>query len=94
MRNVDLKIVIFSFICLSPFLLENCYDENRVKGGDVNQRIQVLIEAKATSCGNRPSYPLFFTRDASPSEVDLCEKEMINKKCPFNSYPWSCVRIF
>ncbi|MBE7412746.1 MAG: hypothetical protein L6Q54_01985 [Leptospiraceae bacterium] len=79
-------IILFSINC--------CYDNNRIQEYDINRRIQVLIEAKAKECNNRPSYPLFFTKERSPSEVEKCEVDMILKTCPFNSYPWSCVRIF
>ncbi len=82
-------IIIYLF-----FVFSNCYDENRVDSVVVNQRIQALIEAKTTQCGDRPPYPLFFTRDASPKEVETCETDMLNRACPFKTYPWSCVRIF
>lgn len=87
-----MRLIYLSIGFLLFFL--TCYNENRVQSIEVNQRIQVLIEAKATQCGNRPSYPLFFTRDASPKEVENCENDMLARTCPFTTYPWSCVRIF
>lgn len=76
------------------FLLFNCYDNNRIDSWEIQKRILVLIEAKASQCGNRPSDPLFFTQDRPPGEVTRCELDILNARCPFKTYPWSCVRIF
>ncbi len=94
MKLISRAILTAVFVAMLSLLIVNCYSDNHIKGFELNQRIQALIEAKATQCGNRPAYPLFFTREASPAEVEKCETDMINKTCPFNSYPWSCVRIF
>ncbi len=75
-------------------LLFNCYDNNRIDSWEIQKRILVLIEAKASQCGNRPSDPLFFTQDRPPGEVTRCELDILNARCPFKTYPWSCVRIF
>ncbi len=75
-------------------ILFNCYDNNRIDSWEIQKRVGTLIEAKATQCGNRPRVPLFFTQDRPPGEVERCELDIINIRCPFRSYPWSCVRIF
>lgn len=72
----------------------NCYDNNRIDSWEIQKRVNILIEAKASQCGNRPVTPLFFTNDRPPGEVTNCEIDILSARCPFNSYPWSCVRIF
>ncbi|MDX1961354.1 MAG: hypothetical protein SFU98_22485 [Leptospiraceae bacterium] len=80
-----LYIILLSFSCL---------DENRIDSWEITKRVQPIIEAKAKQCNSRPIAPLFFTRDVNKDEVETCEKEMIAARCPFRSYPWSCLRIF
>jgi hypothetical protein len=76
------------------FFVVGCYDNNRVGSWEIQKRVGILIEAKASQCGNRPATPLFFKQDRPPSEVINCELDILNAKCPFITYPWSCVRIF
>ncbi len=83
----------YKSILLFVFLF-NCYDNNRIDSWEIQKRILILIEAKASQCGNRPSDPLFFTQDRPPGEVTRCELDVLNARCPFKTYPWSCVRIF
>ncbi len=79
--------------CITMFLF-SCVDQNQIDSIDITKRIQPLIEAKANDCNSRPVVPLIFTREASPKEVEDCERDMLVVRCPFRSYPWSCVRIF
>lgn len=79
----------FSFL----FLLA-CVDQNQIDSISITKRIQPIIEAKAIDCDSRPIVPLIFTREASPKEVEDCERDLLASRCPFRSYPWSCVRIF
>jgi hypothetical protein len=83
-----LKIIFFFLLYL------NCYDNNRIDSWEIQKRVLVVIEAKASQCGNRPRDPLFFTQDRPPGEVNRCELDILNARCPFKNYPWSCVRIF
>lgn len=78
----------------SIFFIISCYNENRIEGWNIQKRVGPIIDAKAQQCGNRPAVPLFFTREATPNEVEQCELDIININCPFRSYPWSCIRIF
>lgn len=81
-------------IILSFFFLFGCYDNNRIDSWEIQKRIAILVEAKASQCGNRPVAPLLFTQDRPPGEVTNCEIDILNSKCPFKTYPWSCARIF
>jgi hypothetical protein len=85
------KLIIILFLTVS---INHCYDNNRVDSWEIQKRISILIEAKASQCGNRPSEPLLFTNDRPPGEVSRCELDILNARCPFKTYPWSCVRIF
>ncbi len=87
------KFKVFKKILILVSVL-NCYDNNRIDSWEIQKRILVLIEAKASQCGNRPSDPLFFIHDRPPGEVNRCELDILNARCPFKTYPWSCVRIF
>ncbi|MBP9886678.1 MAG: hypothetical protein KBF93_10310 [Leptospiraceae bacterium] len=76
------------------FLCTACYDNNRIDSWQIQKRIGLVIEIKASQCGSRPNTPLFMTQDRPPGEVSSCELDILNARCPFNRYPWSCVRIF
>lgn len=88
--------MIFKYYYIQILLITyiSCYDNNRISSWEIQKRVQPLIEAKASDCQNRPVVPLFFTREASPDEVTKCESDMLAARCPFKTYPWSCVRIF
>lgn len=81
-------------ILLIFFFITNCYDKNRIDSWEIQKRVALLIESKASQCGNRPSDPLLFIHDRPPGEVNQCELDLVNARCPFKAYPWSCVRIF
>jgi hypothetical protein len=85
---------LFGCIVLLCFWFSNCIDNNRIPAVEITKRIQPIIEAKSQECGNRPEVPLFFTQERPPGEVESCERDMLVIRCPFRSYPWSCVRIF
>jgi hypothetical protein len=84
------KQVVFAL----TILIFSCIDENRVDSWEITRRVQPIIELKSKQCNSRPIAPLFFTRDVNKDEVETCEREMLAARCPFRSYPWSCVRIF
>ncbi len=86
--------IILLALCIICLIYISCYDNNRISGWEIQKRVGTLIEAKASQCNNRPSVPLFFTREATPNEVEDCENAIIGINCPFKSYPWTCVRIF
>ncbi|HMV44790.1 MAG TPA: hypothetical protein PK079_14775 [Leptospiraceae bacterium] len=83
-----IRFSIFILFCL------NCYDKNRIDSWEIQKRVALLIESKASQCGNRPKEPLLFINDRPPGEVNQCELDLVNARCPFKTYPWSCVRIF
>lgn len=99
--GILLQFIESMLIKIKPFIhlilllsISQCYDNNRVDSWEIQKRISILIEAKASQCGNRPSEPLLFTNDRPPGEVSRCELDILNARCPFKTYPWSCVRIF
>jgi hypothetical protein len=82
------------YILILFFLLFNCYDKNRLDSWEIQKRINLMVEAKASECGNRPRDPLLFTQERPPGEVNDCVVAIASIRCPFRNYPWSCVRIF
>jgi hypothetical protein len=82
---------IILFFLLSTY---NCINNNRVSAWEITTRVQPLIDLKANQCGNRPDVPLWFTAERTTNDVEACEQAMIGLSCPFNKYPWACIRIF
>lgn len=68
--GILLQFIESMLIKIKPFIhlilllsISQCYDNNRVDSWEIQKRISILIEAKASQCGNRPSEPLLFTND-------------------------------
>jgi hypothetical protein len=79
---------LFLFSCETP--------EDTTESKD-NIDLAYSILFKTSECGNHPEYPLFIASgSAKPAKRDVqaCIITIIQQKCPFDNYPYYCLKIF
>lgn len=97
MKLIRSKFFLFAFkIVLLVFFISCDLPEEKTESKD-NTDLGYAIAFKANECGNHPNYPLYVASgSAKPAKRDMqaCSLTIIMQKCPFEHYPYYCVKIF
>ena len=90
------KSLFVARLCLLLVLISCDLPEQTTESKD-NTDLGYAIAFKANECGNYPNYPLYIASgSAKPAKRDMqaCILTIIMQKCPFEHYPYYCVKIF
>ncbi|MEM7181960.1 MAG: hypothetical protein AAF518_13670 [Spirochaetota bacterium] len=93
--KLHLFAILFIF-CVSFGFLHCAVQEAETVSED-NDNLGLAIAFKQNECGNWPNYPLYIASgNAKPAQKDvqICALTVVQQECPFDEYPWYCLRIF
>lgn len=94
--NLTKSFLFFFKLCLFVLFFSCDVPEEKTESKD-NINLGYAIAFKANECGNYPSYPLYIASGtAKPSKRDIqaCVLTIIQQQCPFDNYPFYCLKIF